>query len=210
MVPFWTGKTLTLPEPFIVETETYKSNEKKNDNQLKKFFWSCLTGNTDTTEINLLTWAGTSRLIIWLKITTNTCGFFAISPRSHDSSCNCIHFYTKLCETVKPAKRKFCNEGVFRLVLNIYLKHPQEFKNLVMLGGFHTAKCVQKWIGQYIKGTGLEDALVETGLFGVKVMESILAATSYVQSLQRDSNPFSSNWIGKRECFPEGPSHKWL
>ena len=40
LVPFSTDKTLTLPEPFIVKTETYKSNKKKNDNQLKKFLWS--------------------------------------------------------------------------------------------------------------------------------------------------------------------------
>ena len=39
---FLTDKTLTLPEPFIVETETYNSNEKKNDNQLKKFLWIVL------------------------------------------------------------------------------------------------------------------------------------------------------------------------
>ena len=52
-----------------------------------------------------------------------------------------------------------------------------------MLGGFHTAKCVQRCIGKNIKGTGLEDALVEIGVFGFKVMESILAATNYVQSL---------------------------
>ena len=63
MVPFSTDKTLTLPEPFIVETETYHLNEKKNDNQLKKFLWSCLRGYTDTTEIDLPTWAGTQALL---------------------------------------------------------------------------------------------------------------------------------------------------
>ena len=79
----------------------------------------------------------------------------------------------------------FCDEGVLRLVLHIYLKCPEEFKNLVpMFGGFHTAKSVQRCIGKYIKGTGLEDALVETGVFRVKVMESILAATNYVRSLR--------------------------
>ena len=52
-----------------------------------------------------------------------------------------------------------------------------------MSGGFHTIKCVQRCIGKNIKGTGLEDALVETGVFGVKVVESILAATNYVLSL---------------------------
>ena len=51
LVPFSTEKTLILLESFIVETETHSSNGKKNDNQLKKFLWSCLRGNTDTTEI---------------------------------------------------------------------------------------------------------------------------------------------------------------
>ena len=89
---------------------------------------------------------------------------------------------------LNPLKQKslpiFCDEGVFRLVLNIYLKRPEESKKLVpMLGGFHTAKCVQRCIGKFIKGTGLEDALLEAGVFGVKVMESILAETNYVRSL---------------------------
>ena len=53
-----------------------------------------------------------------------------------------------------------------------------------MLGGFHTTKFVQRCIGKSIKGTGLEEALVETGVFGVKMMESILAATNYVRSLR--------------------------
>ena len=37
LVLFSTDRTLTLPEPFIVEAETYSSNKKKNDNQLKTF-----------------------------------------------------------------------------------------------------------------------------------------------------------------------------
>ena len=64
LVPFSTEKTLALPVPFIIETETYKSNEKKIDNQLKKFLWSCRRGNTDTSEIDLTTWAGTKALLI--------------------------------------------------------------------------------------------------------------------------------------------------
>ena len=38
LAPFSTDKTLTLPEPFIVETETYNLNEKKNDNQLELIY----------------------------------------------------------------------------------------------------------------------------------------------------------------------------
>ena len=52
-----------------------------------------------------------------------------------------------------------------------------------MLGGFHLAKCVHRCIGKYIKDTGLEDALVETGVFGPKVIESFITGTDYVRSM---------------------------
>ena len=39
------------------------------------------------------------------------------------------------------------------------------------------AQCVHRCIGMYIKDTGLEDALVETGAFGPKVIKSFIAGT---------------------------------
>lgn len=98
LVPFSTDKTLTLSKPFIVETNTY-SNGKKNDNPLNESLWSCLTGDTNTTEIDLPTWAGTQALL-------------------------------------SDSKLPFQNLNNF-------------------------AKCVQKYTGKYIKGRGIENALVE-------------------------------------------------
>ena len=46
------------------------------------------------------------------------------------------------------------------------------------------AKCVHRCIGKYIKDTGLEDALVETGVFGPKVIESFITGTGYVRSMR--------------------------
>ena len=45
----------------------------------------------------------------------------------------------------------FCAESVYRIVVYIYLKLPNEFKKLVLcLGSFHMAKCVQHCIRKYI------------------------------------------------------------
>ena len=78
----------------------------------------------------------------------------------------------------------FCDEGVYRLVVEIYLKCPEKFKPLVLcLGGFHMAKCLQHCIGKYIKGTGLDDVLLETKIFDKKTIEQILNGTHYVRSL---------------------------
>ena len=46
----------------------------------------------------------------------------------------------------------FCDEWIFRIVLDIYLQKKNEFPNIIpMLGGFHTAKCVEHCIGKYIQ-----------------------------------------------------------
>ena len=67
LVPFSTDKTLTLPKPFIVETNTY-SNEKKNDNPLNESLWSCRRGDFNTTGIDLPTWAETQALLLDSKL----------------------------------------------------------------------------------------------------------------------------------------------
>ena len=95
-----------------------------------------------------------------------------------------------------------CDEGVFRIMLDVYLKFPEKFKDLVpMLGGFHMAKCVQRYIGKYVQGTGLEDALVETGIFGVKIMESFIAATNYVRLIRWIQVLSSANEMSKWNAF---------
>ena len=163
--------------------------KKKNDNELKKFLGSYLRENTDTTEITLPTWAGTQALLSESQVPLMHVAFLPFLPHPVTEIATvytAMQNYLKLLNQLeKKSLPIFCDEGVFRLVLNIYLKFSEEFKNLVaMLGGFHIAKCVQRCIGKFIKGTGLEDAFVETDVFGVKVMESILAATNYVRSLR--------------------------
>ena len=70
-------------------------------------------------------------------------------------------------------------------MLDIYFKCPDKFSDLVpMLGGFHMAKCVHRCIGKCIKDTGFEDALVETGVFVPKVIESFIAGTDNVRSMR--------------------------
>ena len=78
-----------------------------------------------------------------------------------------------------------CNEGVFRTVLNIYLKKQDEFYNLIlMLGGIHTARYVLHCIGKFIKRSRLDDVLIEIEVFGAKVLEAVLAGTDYVRSFR--------------------------
>ena len=79
----------------------------------------------------------------------------------------------------------FFGEGVYRIVVDIYLKCSNEFNMLVpCLGGFLMAKCVQHCIGKYIRGSNLDDPLVETQVFGKNLIEQMLNGTHYIRSLR--------------------------
>ena len=71
-----------------------------------------------------------------------------------------LNFINVLKQLKQQSFPVFC-EGVFHIMLDIYWKCSEMFKDLApMLDGFHMAKCLQRGIGKYNKGTGLEDALV--------------------------------------------------
>ena len=78
-----------------------------------------------------------------------------------------------------------CDEGVYRIVANIVLQRPEEFKNIILtLRGFHMAKALIHCIGKYLKHTGLVDILIQTDTFGIKVVEAVVAGTYYVRSVR--------------------------
>ena len=77
-----------------------------------------------------------------------------------------LKILSQLNQTALPI---FCDEGLFRIVFNIVLSNPKEFDKLIpMLGSFHTAKVVEHCIGKYLRGSGVEGALVEIGVFWFK------------------------------------------
>lgn len=75
----------------------------------------------------------------------------------------------------------FCDEGIFRIVLDIFLDNLDEFKDLLpILRGFHLTKTVLHAIGRYVKQSGLDDILKHTWFCGSKTLESVIAGTHYV------------------------------
>ena len=69
----------------------------------------------------------------------------------------------------------FCDEGVFRMENDIFSQKRDQFRNLIpMLGGFYTTKCLKHSIGKFVRGSGLEESLRQTHVFGVKIADSVL------------------------------------
>ena len=62
----------------------------------------------------------------------------------------------------------------------LQLIRPDEFSNIIIcLGSFHMAKVVLGCLGKYLKESGAENILVESCLFGVNVVDSVLEARNY-------------------------------
>lgn len=69
-----------------------------------------------------------------------------------------LYLSGQLNQTIFPV---FCDEGVYRIVLYIFLKCPEEFNNLIpIIVEFHMATCVEHCIGKFVNGCGLENGLL--------------------------------------------------
>ncbi len=79
----------------------------------------------------------------------------------------------------------FCDEGVFHTVADILMAEPVTFADVHgMMGMFHWAKVLLKCAGRYLRGSGMEDGLIETEVFGKLTLNAVLEGTHYVRSFQ--------------------------
>ena len=80
----------------------------------------------------------------------------------------------------------FYHEGVSHIVFDIVLSSPKEFDNLIpCLAASTQQRLLNIALVKYLHGRGVEDALVETGVFGVKAVESMMNGSHYIRSLGR-------------------------
>ena len=77
------------------------------------------------------------------------------------------------------------DEGVYHIVVNIVMNEPGTFDYLFpMLGMFHFAKVLLRCAGRYLCGSGMDDALIESEVFGPKTLSTVLSGGHYVQSFK--------------------------
>ena len=188
---FTSNKKISLPGTFSVDAELFKNSSKVNERGNVEFIISCIKSKVLTSENNITmpSWASIRSLISKSNVPIMQVGFLPMIPHpvtEHSTVYAAMNNFLKVLPQLDQRSMPvFCDEGVYRLVVEIYLKCPEKFKPLVpCLGGFHMAKCLQYCIGKYIKGTGLDDVLLETNIFGKKTIEQILHGTHYVRSLR--------------------------
>lgn len=135
------------------------------------------------------TWGGFHALITPNKLPLYHVGFLPVIP-SPVTSYGTVFTALKNFDDVRvqlsqPVMPVFCDEGVFHTVADIVLHMPEEFQHLYpMMGMFHFTKVALRCTGRYITGSGLDDALIETEIFGIKTVKTVLNGSHYTRSLQ--------------------------
>ena len=112
-------------------------------------------------------------------------GFLPYLPHpipEHSRTFTALHNFLKiLWQLNQTALPIFYDEGVSHTVFDIVLSSPKEFDNLIpCLAASTQQRLLNIALVKYLHRSGVENALVETGVFGVKAVES-----HYIRSLRR-------------------------
>ena len=158
---YTSNKKISLVGNFSVDAELFKNSTKFNERESVEFIISCMKSKVLTSENNITMplWASIRSLISKSNVPIMQVGFLPMIPhpvtehsRVYTAMNNFLKVLPQLDQRSMPV---FCDEGVYRLVVEIYLKCPEKFKSLVpCLGGFHMAKCLQHSIANISKVQG--------------------------------------------------------
>lgn len=193
------SKPVTLPDDYLTSPWTfdvtdhfeYFSQMHQMDVTwiLSRMHLPTIEQDSPTSEQKIPSWSAFNSILTEDNRVKQRVGFLPVLPHPVTDYAT---VYTALCNFVdilKQLDQKFlpiaCDEGVYKIARHIKFICQGEFDNLqLFLGGFHIAKILFGCIGKYLKGSGIENVFIETGLFGVNVTEQMLSGTHYTRAIK--------------------------
>lgn len=112
----------------------------------------------------------------------------------------------KLNEIVSPGKRCIVtlDMDLYKRAVKLeYLSPSYRDKWIFSPGGFHTAICALRCIGQMIEGSGLDQAWQEAGLYSSAITAQIINGNHYNRALQCHQITLQALYDLRLECFFE-------
>ena len=145
--------------------------------------------NVKPSDQTMPAWRETNAVLSEKDISKKKVGFLPVLPypvTQYDTVYTAlINFKGILQHLDQPKLPVTCDEGVYHIAREIQLIRPEEFQDIVLcMRSFHMAKVVLGCVGKYLKGSGAESILVESGTFGVNVVDSVLGSINYSRSLK--------------------------
>ena len=156
-------KQLILSESFYVEEQISECQPKINESKNCSFMLSAVSALPNPYPTN--------RLVMQVAFLP-----FILKPVTDYSTVHTLlKNFNVLFQLEQEALPVFCDEGVYRIVVDVMLNKPNEFTKLIpFLGAFRFL----------VRGSGLDDGLIETEIFGEKSIETVFGATNYVRSFR--------------------------
>ena len=184
-------KEMILPETFTVSQEKPNLPCANRDIDALNFVLSAVRSDRNLSDADALIspWAGCRSLLSYKMLLIWQVGSLPYLPypvTKYDTVFTALYNLANVANQLQQhCLPVFCDEGVYCIVTEIFLKQPDHFRNLVpMMGGFHMPKAAMYCVGKYLRGSGMEDAFVETETFGLKVAQSVMEGSQYVRAFR--------------------------
>ena len=131
-------------------------------------------------------WAAVHTLVSLTAVPFMRVGFLPVVPKPITDRPTVRHCLTNFQSCRQQPNQismaVWCDEGVF--FSDIYLHEPDQFKDLFLcLGPFHWARILLRCQRKLLRGSGVDDALLECGVLGPGVVESALTGSHYMRAL---------------------------
>lgn len=186
----------TLPSTFRLAEETGVTSELNYSTTLckadkREFLISFLRNGLkcDSASDTMPTWGGCHALLSTATVPLMRVGFMPVIPSpvtDYATVRKSLQNYQSVRRQLNPSQSLMpvaCDEGVYHTVADIMMAEPQEFSDIHgMMGMFHWVKILLKCAGRYLKGSGIDDGLIETQVFGKVTLNSVLEGNHYVRS----------------------------
>ena len=133
-------------------------------------------------------WAAVHALVSSAEVPLMRVGFLPVVPEPitlRPVVRHCLTNFQSVCrQLTQDVIPIWADEGVFCIVADIFLHEPDTFKDIFpCMGPFHWCRILLRCAGKLLRGTGIDDALVECGIFGPIVIDTVLNGSHYVRAL---------------------------
>ena len=162
-----------------------------NKHEFLMSFVRCGLPKDDSESGTLPTWSGSHAVISTATVPLMRVGCLPVIPSpvsDYATARKALQHFQSVRRQLNPSQYVipvFCDEGVFHTVADILMAEPVSFADIHgMMGMFHWVKVLLKCAGRYLRGSGIEDALIETEVFGKLTLKFVLEGTHYVRSFQ--------------------------
>ena len=133
-------------------------------------------------------WAAVHALVSSAEVPRMRVGFLPVVPNPITQQSTVRHCLTNFQSVGKQLNQDvlpvWSDEGIFAIVCDIFLHEKDTFGDLYpCMGPFHWCRVLLKCQGKLLRGTGMDDVLVECEVFGPVVLDTALNGHHYARAL---------------------------